>query len=273
MSRSSGPEVIASPRNARIQAARKLRRRAGRDAARAFLLEGPSSIIEALERRAPIREIFVSGGNEQTDTIVRRASDLDIEVLLTHERAFRAVSDTVAPQGAVAVVEMPVVSAWDLPPEADLALVLAEVRDPGNAGTLVRSAAAAGAAAVFFGRGCVDPYGPKTVRSSAGAILRLRIVRDVHLDEGATALRSRGFSLVGAEAGARTTYDEIAYDRPVGFVLGNEGWGMTAEARSVLDEVVAIPMPGRTESLNVAVAGSVLLFEAVRQRRKRARSG
>ncbi|MEA2497946.1 MAG: methyltransferase, TrmH family, partial [Actinomycetota bacterium] len=154
-----------------------------------------------------------------------------------------------------------------LPASLDLALVLVAVRDPGNAGTLIRSAVAAGAGAVIFTEGSVDPFGPKTVRATAGMLFHAPLVVAPSLDEVREALAARGVKLVGAEAGAGTSHLEANLKEPVALVVGNEAWGIPPEFGSRLDETVSIDMPGPAESLNVGIAGSLLLFEAVRQRR------
>jgi TrmH family RNA methyltransferase len=145
--------------------------------------------------------------------------------------------------------------------------VLAEVRDPGNAGTLVRAAVAAGAEAVVFGAGSVDPLGPKTVRAAAGSLFSVTVIRNVDIRQALAQLRASGFTVVGADARATTSPEQVDLTARVALVLGNEAWGLPAEMVDLLDLTVGIPMPGPVESLNVGIAGSILLFEAVRQRR------
>jgi TrmH family RNA methyltransferase len=154
-----------------------------------------------------------------------------------------------------------------MPKDADLIVVLAEVRDPGNAGTLVRSAAAAGADAVIFAKGAVDPLSAKTSRSAAGALFRIPIVLGVELEDAIEGLRQRGLVLVAADPRADMPLEACDMTRPVALILGNEAQGVPPRLDPMVHETVVIPMPGATESLNVAVAGSILLFEAVRQRR------
>jgi len=146
-------------------------------------------------------------------------------------------------------------------------VVLSDVRDPGNAGTLVRSAVAAGASAVVFCSGAVDPFNPKTVRSTAGLLFHVEIAAGVALDVAAAELRGKGFLMIGADAASTKRPDEVDLTPPLALVLGNESWGIEEASGHLLDEVIGIPMPGPAESLNVGIAGSVLLFEAVRQRR------
>lgn len=177
-----------------------------------------------------------------------------------------SLSDTATPQGVVAVVEMRSLELGDLPGDADLVIVLADVRDPGNAGTVLRSALAAGADAAVFASGSVDPYHPKTVRAGAGALFRLPVVRGIDLADALSVLKGAGFSLLGAEASAQVPYTDVDMTGKLALVLGNEAWGLPSEAPAVIDLFVSIPMPGPVESLNVGIAGALLLFEAVRQR-------
>lgn len=178
----------------------------------------------------------------------------------------RALSDAVTPQDIVAVADLPDASLDALDVSTGLILVLAEIRDPGNAGTLVRSAAASGCGGVVFATGSVDPYGPKTLRAAAGAVLRIPVVAKVELSETLRYLRAAGFALVGADARSDVSIYDIDLSKPSAIVLGNESWGL-AEADAIeLDVVAGIPMPGEVESLNVGVAGSLFLFEAARRR-------
>ncbi len=178
----------------------------------------------------------------------------------------QVLSDTVTPQGVVAVVADPSVGVEALA-ASDLTLVLADVRDPGNAGTLVRSAAAARAGAVVFAHGSVDPLHPKVVRSAAGALFGVPLVRAAPLEKVATALREASAAIIGAAADADDDLFDVDLSGRCAIVLGNEAWGMSPDVEALVDRMVRIPMPGPVESLNVSTAGSILLFEVLRQRR------
>lgn len=217
---------------------------------------------EALRAGAPVETVFVS-------TDVEHFEPEGAPVVRATPSVLESMSDSVTPQGVVAVVQMRDVELADLGDDADLVVILDQVRDPGNAGTLVRSATAAGAQSVVFTSGAVDPYAPKTVRASAGMLDRVALVRGVPFEDAARSLAARGFAAVGTDASAPTPYDAVDYTRRVAFVVGNEAWGMEPDHRELLTEVVSIPMPGDAESLNAGIAGSILLFEAVRQRRGR----
>ena len=245
-----------------MQDARKLLRRAHRDRSGLFLVEGPRALADALEAGAPIVDVFATEPGAQTLPAGYE------RVTLVGDRVMRLLSDSATPQGVVAVAQAPR-APLDVLTSSDLSLILADVRDPGNAGTLVRSAAAAGAGAVVFAEGSVDPFGPKTVRASAGALFLVPIVTGVDVGEAVSAARAAGVQVLGADATGGSDLDAADLSRPTAFVLGNEAWGFGAGLRTILDGTVAIPMPGRTESLNVGIAGSILLFEAVRRRASR----
>jgi RNA methyltransferase, TrmH family len=249
-----------------VIAARKLLRRTHRQHRSALLIEGGRAIAEALGSGARMEEIFVSESASDADAIVAEAAERGVEIVWATDGVLATLSDATTPQGIVGVARSPLVDLGVLD-AGDLVVVLAEVRDPGNAGTLLRSAAAAGARAVIFTDGSVDPLNPKTVRAAAGTLFALPVSSGARLEDAVALLRARGLVIVGASARA----DHAAYDldlaRPTAFILGNESWGLPAEQRRLLDEEVGIPMPGPAESLNVGIAGSILLFEAARQRR------
>lgn len=232
------------------------------------MLEGPVVLTEALNAGAPVTQVFLDPSAEQAAILQGLAEAAGIPVTLVDDHVMRSLSGTATPQGVLAICSMTDVSVAELPENLSLVLVLAGIQDPGNAGTLIRSAVAAGADAVLFSDASVDPYSAKTVRSSAGLISRITLVREASFAELRKALNECGLRVVGADAGATTDYDSLDLRQPVAFVVGNEANGLPEEeAGNLLDVVVQIPMPGPAESLNVASAGSLLLFEAVRQRR------
>ncbi len=224
-------------------------------------------IGEAIDAGADVQEIFVA-----EDQVSRGLLDLitrsGVPVTRVSERVMAAISDTVTPQGAVALIRETPAVLTEVLADSDLVVVLAQVRDPGNAGSLIRSAAAAGASAVVFTQGSVDPFHPKTVRAAAGALFRLPIVRGETLETIVLALKAAGIRVLGAASDASQPAEAVDLTGRVALVLGNESWGIPEGQRSLLDDVVGIPMPGPAESLNVGIAGSILVFEIVRQRRR-----
>lgn len=205
--------------------------------------------------------------DDSTMAVLDRASQAGVRITEVASRIIGMLATTKTPQGIVAVVEAAPVSPEEIAPDATLVLVLDGVRDPGNAGTLARSALAAGADALVFGEMSVDPFHPKVVRASAGALLHLPIIDDADLEVVLPRLRSHGLVAVGADSHSNRPLDEVDLSGPVAIVIGNEGAGLGDAVTEACDVVVSIPMPGPTESLNAGIAGSVILFECVRQRR------
>jgi len=254
--------------NPRIQQLRRLvRRRSSRSDAGAFVVEGPLAIAEALRSGAQVEELFLPVDATVAALLeVRDEADrLDVRITEVAPGVLDGVADTVTPQPGLAVVRMAESSIEELVADAGLLLVLAGVSDPGNAGTLIRTAEAAGAVGVVVTAGSVDCYSPKVVRAAAGSLLRVAV------HTGATAadldlLRAGGVALLGTSADG-DVIDDVALDGPLAVVLGSEAHGIGAEVAARIDRWAAIPMAGRVESLNVAVAGSVLAFEVARRRR------
>lgn len=189
--------------------------------------------------------------------------------VVTQEVLARA-SDAVTPNGLAAIarrVEIPVEEAVDLAAAGPLTLVLAGVGDPGNAGTLLRTAEAAGAAAVLFCGASVDPSSPKCVRAAAGALFRLPVAGGGEVAEVLEQLQSAGVTTAATVVRGGEAYDQADLSGPLALVLGPEAHGLDEAVISAVDLRLTIPMAGPTESLNVAMAGTVLAFEALRQRR------
>lgn len=260
--------MITSLRNPHIQAARKLVKRAVRDQRREFLVEGANGVGQALQVGAPVSVLFVEGPDDPFPEQTRRARALGIPVLVVSADVMRAISSTTTPAGIVAVSRYvdrdPVAMLKHTP---GLAVVLAGVRDPGNAGTIIRSCAAAGADAVFLGLGTVDIYNSKFVRATAGALFGLPFARNVEIPWLLQELGNLDLYRVAADPQGEAVYDQVDFRRRIAFVLGNEAWGVTEELSSAVDARVCIPMSRSVESLNVGMAATVLLFEAARQRR------
>ena len=178
------------------------------------------------------------------------------------------VLDTVTPQGVCAVARMPTVDLASVDVTSGVVLVLAGIADPGNAGTLIRTAVAAGAAGVLFCDESVDPFSPKCVRAAAGSTFQVPVVSGGGSVSVLQHLGSRRVRRLGTAARAGVPYDEADLRAPLALVLGNEAHGLPAGVAEQLDGWVHLPMAGTVESLNVAVAGSVVLFEAARQARR-----
>jgi len=258
---------------ARHQSLQRLRRLSRRRSARtdegAFVLDGPTLLAEALAAGVVVEEVVAEPGCPEA--LLAEAAAAGATVRRAAEGALARAVDTVTPHGVAAVARMVERPAGDALADAGpLALVLVGVSDPGNAGTLLRSAEAAGAGAVAFCDSSVDPFGPKCVRASAGSVLRLTVARDADSADALAACAAQGRRTVATVVRGGTTYDAVDLRGPVALVLGSEAHGLPPVVAAAVDDAVTIPMAGRAESLNVAMAGTVLCFEALRQRRVRA---
>jgi TrmH family RNA methyltransferase len=182
------------------------------------------------------------------------------------------LAQTVTPQGLLAVcrfIDVPLQRLTTASPR--LVVLLANVRDPGNAGTVLRTADAAGADGVVFSDASVDPYNSKCVRASAGSLFHLPVVAGSPLRQAAAALRGAGLQILAAEGTAGRELDELESDgalgRPTAWLFGNEAWGLPADLVALADQAVAVPIYGRAESLNLAAAAAVCLYASARARR------
>jgi len=252
---------LLTEKSARIVAARKLTRRAGRDAAGLFLAEGRQAVAEALTDPAGVREVFATEAAAAAHRDLLAGTDVPVRGLT--EKAAAGLSETVTPQGLVAVCSLRDVDAAAVtasPPR--LAVALAELADPGNAGTILRTADACGAGAVVFGAGSADPYGGKAVRASAGSLFHVDVVRGAPLETLIPDLRAAGVTVLAADGGGEASLAELGSELsgPVLWLFGNEARGVPASLAGLVDARVRIPMRGRAESLNLAAAAAICLY-------------
>lgn len=265
--------MLTSTHNPRVRAVRDLLdKRRAREDSRRFVVEGVRLVEAALDAGARPVEAFYTADLADTGRgaalLTRlRAAGETIEV---SDNALRALSDTQTPQGVVAVMpflDWPVATPGE---GAPLALVVDGVRDPGNLGSLLRSAAAAGVDRVLLAPGGVDLYNPKAVRAGMGAHFLLPAVS---LDWDGLANAVAGLAVRAAVAAAQRAYDRADWTVPSALIVGGEADGVSAAGLRLARETVAIPMRPGVESLNAAMAGTVILFEAARQRRERLEIG
>jgi TrmH family RNA methyltransferase len=256
-------------RNQKVQRLRKLvARRSARDAEGVFVVEGAKVLDEALDAEARVEAVFVAAG--ATDPVVTRAAAMGHPVFDLAAGVLEKVAGTTTPQPVMAVIEQPKATLDDLA-DATLLVVCVDVRDPGNLGTVLRSAEAAGAGGLVCCDGCVDIFNPKAVRASSGALFHVPVVVGGQPVEVLERMGAWGVRRLGTVASGGRAYSDADLTEPVAFVLGNEAHGLPADLTNRLDDRLSIPMAGRTESLNVGMAAAVLTFEAARQRRVRGR--
>ncbi|MDX6210552.1 MAG: methyltransferase, TrmH family [Frankiales bacterium] len=271
--------MLSSARSPRVSAARRLTKRSFREQDRLFLAEGPQAVAEALAEEGAVVELFCS-----TD-LTGRAADLadlartsGLAVTPVSRDVMAALAQTVTPQGILAVARFRDVTLADAfegtrDGAPRLVPILAAVRDPGNAGTVLRAADAAGADAVVFAEASVDPYNPKCVRASAGSLFHLPFVAGVAAAAAVQAARDAGMTVLAADAGAGAeSLDDVddagGLSGPTAWLFGNEAWGLPDALRGLADRVVAVPIHGRAESLNLATAAAVCLYASARGQRR-----
>ncbi|GAA1561234.1 MULTISPECIES: TrmH family RNA methyltransferase [Brevibacterium] len=292
------PDAISSPNSKRVKNAVKLLKRHSRKTMGQFLVEGPQAVREALERHAELDlpgqapgtpdwvgsnvdpqggviELFITEEAAEAHLeFVETVKDCDIRWNIITDEVLTELSATVNSQGVVAVcerIDVDLTSVIDK--EAQLIVVLSQVRDPGNAGTIIRLADAAGADAVVLTSSSVDIYNDKTVRSTAGSLFHVPVVTGVGVAEVTELARARGLQVLAADANDRAHDIHHPWDTGLdltartAWVFGNEAWGMKEADLELCDASAAVPIYGKAESLNLATAAGVCIYESARNQR------
>lgn len=230
-----------------------------------FIVEGPKMFLEA-----PIewvREVYVSESFFEKCTIRNKITQYSYEIV--SDDVFKKMSDTMTPQGILCVVSRPDYTLEQLTDkDCPLYVVLEDIQDPGNLGTIFRTAEGAGVDGIIMSRDTVDLFNPKVIRSTMGSIYRMPYLYTEHLADTMKELQSKGITIYAAHLKGKTFYDEESYQKGTAFLIGNEGNGLRDETADQADVYIKIPMEGKVESLNAAIATSLLMYEAQRQRRK-----
>ena len=255
---------LLGPRSSALQHLRRLsgRRRARLDSGQ-FVIDGPTLVAEAIEAGVEVLEVYAEP--DAPAGVVAAARDAGIRVRDVEPGALAKATSPVTPQPLAALAGLPA------PPDDsvlhDLVLVLVGVADPGNAGTLLRVAEASGASAVVSCADAVDLWNPKCVRASAGALFRVPVLAAGDATDAVARLRDAGMTVLATTLDDAVALDDVDLTGPVAVLLGNEAHGLADAVVGAADVAVRIPMAGRVESLNVAMTGTVIAFEAARQRR------
>lgn len=256
---------ITNLQNPQVKAAAELKQKKYRYQAQKFLVEGLRGVEEAVAAKAVESIFYTAIEDERTRELLELAAAQQVKLTCVSENVLKKIADTENPQGVVAVCTMRATALDKLLANGKMLLVLDRVGDPGNVGTMLRTADAAGMGGVVLLKGSVDVYSPKTVRSTMGALFHLPIVANVTEEEFVTRAQQAGYELlVTCLEGADNLYKARLKGR-MAFVMGNEANGVTDTLLKAADKRVFIPMPGRAESLNVAMAAGIVMFEAIRQ--------
>ena len=258
-------DMITSTSNPQVKNLMQLVKKAKvRNEQRLFVVEGTKMFSEA--PRKWMQQIYVSETFLTVKEHRELLTDLPYEVLADH--VFKAVSDTQTPQGILCLLTMPSFELSDLLGQTNPQLLILEsIQDPGNLGTMFRTGEGAGIAGIIMNRTTVDVFNPKTIRSTMGSIYRVPFVVTDDLSGTLAEIKAQGIKLYAAHLKGLQSYDEPDYKHATGFLIGNEGNGLSDTIADMADTYIRIPMAGQVESLNAAIAATLLMYEAARQRR------
>jgi TrmH family RNA methyltransferase len=254
-------EVLTNVRAPKVARARRLLKRGFRESDGAFLAEGPQACREGALAGKVTQLFLTQEALDRYPEIVATVENSGAEITLCNSTVIEQFSSTVTPQGMTAVVRM-----WYQNPDAifhasaKLVVALTAVRDPGNAGSVIRVADAAGADGVIMSSDSVDLFNPKVVRSSVGSLFHLPIAVGQNLAETISTARSNGMQVLAADTGGVSLYGGVDLAKPTLWIFGNEAWGIPKEILELVDNVVSIPIYGQAESLNLATASALCLY-------------
>ena len=257
---------ISSKDNSLIKHIKRLKEKKYRDEYGEYVVEGLKLIKEALQENADIKHIVVCDGCDNSEMIEShlKYEMARLDFIYVPQNIFKLLSDVENPQGVLAVIGKPNKEA-DINLNEDIILALDDIQDPGNLGTILRTADSVGLKQILVSKGTADAYNPKVVRSTMGAIFRVKVIECDNLKETLKLLQSKEYKVMTTSLKAKKTIYEVDYKKKI-IVIGNEANGVSKEILNLADEKVIIPMLGKTESLNASVATGVILYEHVRQK-------
>lgn len=259
---------ITSVNNALVKATAELKQKKYRQERQLFLAEGLRTVEEAIDSNTVVQLFYTAIEDDRTRAVLELAAEKRLELYCVSENVMKKISDTDSPQGIVAVCKMQSIKLESLFAKGEMLLVLDRVGDPGNVGTMLRTADAAGIGGIVLLKGCVDIYAPKTVRSTMGSLFHVPVFAGADEALFIKAAKRAGYELlVTSLEGADNLYKADLRGR-IAFVMGNEANGVTSTLLQEADKRVYIPMQGRAESLNVAMAAGIVMFEALRRKIK-----
>ncbi|HOJ09677.1 MAG TPA: 23S rRNA (guanosine(2251)-2'-O)-methyltransferase RlmB [Clostridiales bacterium] len=269
-------QLIKSENNPLIKEVKALKTKKYREQKKLYFIEGLKFVEEALLSGADITKIFISetleinGKISGIKLITSKEEPIEYDIYVVPDNLFKGMSDTGTPQGILAVVKMRNYTMDDIIAlknnKDNLFVVLDSIQDPGNMGTIIRTADAADFTAIIVSKGCVDFYNPKVLRSTMGSIFHIPVVFCDNLADVLKYFRSQGIKTYAAHLNGTVSYFNVNMSNNAAIIIGNEANGISNETASLADIFIKIPMPGSAESLNASVAAGVLIYESVRQR-------
>ena len=264
-------EIIQSNSNKTIKYIKSLQLKKNRDEHGKFLIEGEKLLMEALEYNIAISMVLLSESFAESERHTELALALEnknIPLFYSDDRTFKEAGETETPQGVIAIADK---MGFDLDKILDkdelCAVLLHEVRDPGNAGTIIRTADACGLDVVLLSKGSVDLYNGKTIRATMGSLFHIPVIQNIDTEEAILKLKGSKVVTIGADPHSSISCIELPYYKKSAIIIGNESQGISSEITALLDKNAKIPMPGRAESLNAGIAASIMMYEfSVRKR-------
>ena len=259
-------DIISSKDNEIVKNVRKLKEKKYRDLENAYIVEGIKMVKEAILEKASIKQIIICDDCEKTDSIPKELmyEIAKYDCLYVTSKIFKYISEVQTPQGVLAVVEKNNRDE-DINYNEDIIVALDDIQDPGNLGTILRTLDSVGLTQILVSKGTADPYNPKVVRSSMGAIYRVKVIECEDLLETLKEVKRNKFKILVSSLKESNSIYNVKYNKKV-LVIGNEANGVEERIMNIADEKIKIPMLGKTESLNAAVATGVILYEYVRQK-------
>ena len=259
-------QVITSKDNEFVKHVKKLKEKKYRDQSQEFIIEGIKLVKEAIEEKANIKQIIICDNCEDTGIIPK---DLMYEIakyncIYVTENILKTMSDVNAPQGIMAIIGRNN-KEKDIDYSQDIIVALDDIQDPGNLGTILRTVDSIGLNQILVSKGTADCYNPKVVRSTMGAIFRIKIIECADLEQTLKEIQKNNFKLVVSSLQTNNSLYDINFDKKV-IIIGNEANGVEPQIQEMADEKIKIPMLGKTESLNASVATGIILYEYVRQK-------
>jgi len=260
---------ISSNQNTLIKDIKALKVRKYREERKEFFIEGARFLEEALKEKLQISRIFLSSSfieNKCNNDFLSILSSEMYDAFVLTDKLFEEISDTENPQGVLAVLKMKNYSFNEILSNNNMIIILESIQDPGNMGTIIRTADAAGFSGIVISKGCVDIYNPKVLRSTMGSIFHLPMYLSENLMETIDEMKQKGIKLFASHLSSTSSFFETNLTGDIAIIIGNEANGISSEIASKADSLIKIPMSGKAESLNVSVAAGLLMYEAVRQR-------
>ena len=260
--------IISSKDNEIVKSVKKLKEKKFRDLENAYIIEGIKMVKEAIDEKANIMQIIICDDCEKSDSIPKELmyEIAKYECYYVTSKVFKYISEVQTPQGVLAVVEKNNKGS-EINYDEDIIVALDDLQDPGNLGTILRTVDSVGLTQILVSKGTADCYNPKVVRSSMGAIYRVKVIECEDLLQTLKEIRKNKFKVLVTSLGDSKNIYDMKYNKKV-IVIGNEANGVEERILNIADEKIKIPMIGRTESLNAAVATGVILYEYVRQKGK-----